>query len=108
MSEHRITESQLVLPTLYLLSQNLEEGLTTGQLIPLLTAMFRPTGTDADILENRNDTYFSQKVRNLKSHDTLTDLGYATYTDGRYHITPAGLHYLDSTIKDLLCRYNPS
>ena len=49
-----------------------------------------PQGLDAQILNNRSDTYFSQKVRNLKSHDTLTKNGYAVYSDGSYHITDKG------------------
>jgi predicted HNH restriction endonuclease len=50
----------------------------------------KPQGLDAQILNNRSDTYFSQKVRNLKSHDTLTKYGYALYRDGSYYITEEG------------------
>lgn len=39
----------------------------------------KPDGEDMDILDNRNDTKFSQKVRNLKSHDSLAD---SVYTVG--------------------------
>ncbi|MBL3587672.1 hypothetical protein JMM61_20375 [Rhodovulum sulfidophilum] len=42
--------------------------LTTSQLIDILTEEMHPTGQDAEVLNNREDTYFSQKVRNLVSH----------------------------------------
>ncbi len=34
----------------------------------------KPTGQDLEILNNRNDDKFSQKVRNIKSHDTIINL----------------------------------
>lgn len=64
--------------------------ISTSLLIDLLTRMMRPTGTDAEILYDRQDTYFSQKVRNLKSHDTLSKLGVATNVYGGFMITPYG------------------
>lgn len=42
--------------------------LSMSKLITILTDRMDPTGHDADIIANRNDTYFSQKVRNLRSH----------------------------------------
>lgn len=75
----RITEKQLVLPALYLMARNNDDGfITTSELISKLTDVMQPTGEDAEILQNRNDTYFSQKVRNLKSHDTLVSKEFAT------------------------------
>ena len=50
----------------------------------------KPTGDDLEILAGRNDDKFSQKVRNLKSHDTLERRGLATFVNGLYHITQAG------------------
>ena len=72
-----ISESELVLPTLFLL-YNAEDGLNTSQLIDKLTNMLRPSGDDLTILAGRNDTKFSQKVRNLRSHKTLSSRGLAT------------------------------
>lgn len=46
-------------------------GIHTSELIDEVRSMMRPTGSDCDILEGRNDDKFSQKVRNLKSHDSL-------------------------------------
>ena len=59
----RITESQLVLPALYLMSKSNEGYMSTSDLITNLTKVMRPTGQDAEILAGRRDTYFSQKVR---------------------------------------------
>lgn len=87
------TESELIIPTLKLLEEN-KKGLTTSQLIKQLTDMLKPTGHDAKIIEGRKDTYFSQKARNLKSHDTLTKLGVATYENGLWKITEKGENYL--------------
>ncbi|MDE6340505.1 MAG: HNH endonuclease [Muribaculaceae bacterium] len=94
MLSDRITESELVIPSLYLLAKHPKGSLSTSELIPLLTEIFKPSGIDAKILNHRKDTYFSQKVRNLKSHDTLTSQGYAIFSDRKYHITDLGREYL--------------
>jgi len=96
MANSRITESELVLPSLYLMTLNTQGSISTSELIRLLTQILNPKGIDAQILSNRNDTYFSQKVRNLKSHDTLTKYGYANYSDGTYTITDKGRKLVDS------------
>jgi len=64
----RISERELVLPTLRLLDDAGRVGLGTSELIQRLTDLFKPTGQDAEILGGRSDTYFSQKVRNMISH----------------------------------------
>jgi hypothetical protein len=64
----RITESELTVPTLRILEDFHEEWVTTSILIGRLTELLRPSGTDAEILAARHDTYFSQKVRNMISH----------------------------------------
>jgi len=89
------TERELVLPTLALLDQN-PAGLTTSDLIRELTRIMKPDGHDAEILAGRNDTYFSQKVRNLVSHRTLLEPGFEAYDAARQHhlITAAGRRYL--------------
>lgn len=96
MISSRITESELVLPSLYLMTLNPQGSISTSELIRLLTQILKPTGIDAEILDNRNDTYFSQKVRNLKSHDTLTKYGYAKYNNGTYFITELGRELVDN------------
>ena len=39
-----------------------------GELIGILTERMKPSEHDTEIIAKRNDTYFSQKVRNLRSH----------------------------------------
>ena len=58
MEKARITESELVLPSLYLMTLNPQGSISTSELIRLLTQILKPTGIDAEILENRKDTYF--------------------------------------------------
>lgn len=64
----RISERELVVPTLRLLANNNRGWMATSDLITDLTELFAPSGQDAKILEGRRDTYFSQKVRNMISH----------------------------------------
>lgn len=100
MSERRISEKELILPTLYLAVCN-GGRITTSELIKQLTAMMRPSGIDAEILSGRNDTYFSQKVRNLRSHNTLVAPGYATYEDKGYAITQLGRDFVEARMDSL-------
>lgn len=102
MASDRITESELVLPSLYLMSLSPNGCISTSKLIIDLTSIMRPQGTDAQILNNRSDTYFSQKVRNLKSHDTLTKHGYAIYEGGVYQITDSGRLLVENN-KENIC-----
>ena len=102
----RITESQLVLPALYLLSQSENGFVSTSDLITKLTEVMNPTGQDAAILAGRADTYFSQKVRNLKSHDTLQRQGYADNFDDGFKITPLGETLVSSHIDALYYLFN--
>lgn len=92
----RITERQLILPALYLMSKADDGFISTSDLIAKLTTVMQPTGIDADILEGRNDTYFSQKVRNLKSHDTLARQNFANNHANGFVITEHGLEYVNS------------
>ena len=101
MKSDRITESELVLPSLYLMSLSPNGCINTTELIRMLTQIMKPQGLDAQILNNRSDTYFSQKVRNLKSHDTLTRYGYASYSDGSYYITDNGRQLVTNNINNI-------
>lgn len=92
----RITESQLVLPALYLMAQTDSGFIKTSELITKLTDVMHPSGIDADILEGRSDTYFSQKVRNLKSHDTLAKQSYAKNLADGFQITKTGIAYVEA------------
>ncbi len=96
----RITERELILPSLFLIK--LRNGITTSALINELESLLQPSGEDAEILDGRSDSKFSQKVRNLVSHRTLAQLGYATYEripgNGLHEITKEGQQYLEENI----------
>jgi predicted HNH restriction endonuclease len=95
------TESDLVIPTLIYLSST-DRGVSTSELIEHLQNILKPEGKDAEILEGRNDTHFSQKVRNLVSHRTLEIKGLATYerveNNGVHKITDKGKIYIEENI----------
>ena len=67
---HRISEADLLLPTLRLLAARPNGRMTTSDLIIELEAVLRPQGEDAEILDGRHDTRFSQIVRNMVCHKT--------------------------------------
>ena len=91
--------SLLVVPALRKMAERVDGYIATTDLITLLEDEFQPEGQDAQILDGRHDTYFSQKVRNLVSHrETSTSMfkkGYAEYTDDGLRITDAGRAFLD-------------
>ncbi|MCL5239712.1 MAG: HNH endonuclease [Candidatus Marsarchaeota archaeon] len=91
------SEPELIIPTLSLLKEH-SAGLRMSQIIHALLGVLAPSGHDMDIISGRADTYFSQKVRNLKSHDTLTRKGLATYNNGIFKITDAGLRYIEENV----------
>lgn len=97
MMDKRISETDLVLPALYIISK--EGSMTTSQLISRLAELLKPIGKDAEILKNRHDTHFSQLVRNLVSHRTLEKLEYASYErksrSGIHTITENGRKFLE-------------
>ena len=85
-----VTEAQLVVPALILLDQATGGQMPTSELSRQLRALLRPSGQDLAILANRNDDHFSQKVRNLKSHDTLKRQGLAEHIPSGFRITDKG------------------
>ncbi len=89
-----ITESDLVLPSLRALEKHEDTGLTTTDLLDILREEMKPEGEDLEPLEGRTDDKFSQKVRNLKSHDRLERDGVAEYINGTYHITKLGWKFV--------------
>lgn len=109
----RITEEQLILPSLYLMDNSLGKTILTSTLKNALISIFKPTGEDAQLAKGRNDSFFTQKVRNLKSHDTLENLGYATYNtkaegqkSGSFTLSKEGKTYLDENIDVVLYLLN--
>jgi hypothetical protein len=88
------SEPELVIPALRVINEGGRAGVDTSTLIRRLTQKLKPTRHDAEILDSRSDTHFSQKVRNLKCHDTLTSRGLATYSNGIWRITPHGKDFI--------------
>ncbi len=62
----KFTESKIAVEAVKVVEEYGE--LTMGELIDILIERMQPSGHDMNIIANRNDTYFSQKVRNLRSH----------------------------------------
>jgi len=85
----KYTESDFVYPAIIALGKN-SGKMSTTELISVLTEMLQPDGEDMEILSGRSDTYFSQKVRNLKAHKTLEKLGFASITDDGWALTVKG------------------
>ena len=92
----RIPEAELVLPTLTLLYDAPNGEMTTTELIRQLEYYFLPEGEDAQILADRMDTRFSQKVRNLKSHKTLFRAGLADEIHNGFRITAKGRAFVET------------
>ncbi|MCD8566793.1 MAG: hypothetical protein LRY36_02605 [Alphaproteobacteria bacterium] len=97
----RISETDLVIPALRVMATKPNGFITTENLIQELEDIFQPTGKDANILDGRNDTHFSQKVRNLVSHrnqpSNFIYKGYAEYLPEKegLRITPEGQSILE-------------
>ena len=101
----RITEDQLILPSLYLMNNSENKTISITELKNNLIAIFKPTGEDAKQLKGRKDNIFTQQVRNLKSHNTFENLGLAIYRareigekSGSFKITNHGKKYLSENI----------
>jgi len=101
----RITEEQLILPSLYLMENAENKTISISELKNNLIAIFKPSGEDAEFAKGRKDSFFTQIVRNLKSHDTLQKLGLASYhprkvgeRSGSFKITNHGKKYLTENI----------
>ena len=96
-----IEEKNLILPALYVIKEN--GTINTTNLIKELEILFKPSGEDAEILRNRRDTKFSQKVRNLKSHRETNNMWqWTNYKKGIYSITNIGREYLNANISAIV------
>lgn len=96
----RIRERDIRIPALEIMASQNNGYISTSDLIAELEKHFKPDGEDAEILDNRNDTKFSQIVRNIKSHkNTRTNIfarGYAEEVGDGIRITDVGRSYLAS------------
>jgi hypothetical protein len=94
----RIREKHVRVPALRVMAERRDGYVSTSDLIANLEAEFKPTGENAEILDGRNDTKFSQIVRNLKSHKTASTnifaKGYAEEAPDGFRITLAGRRFL--------------
>ena len=98
----RISERELVVPTLRLLDDGNRGWMATSDIISRLTELFTPSGQDAAMLDGRSDTYFSLTVRNMISH---RDQPSSFIHSGLAHYERHGLRISDegrSTIRALL------
>lgn len=95
MSEYK--ESHLLVPTIIALGQNGGQ-MSTEDLIERLIQMMAPSGDDLVSYANRKDSRFSQIVRNLKSHDTLTKLNWATRNGDGWKLTNDGCDFYNRLI----------
>ena len=66
------TEPQIAEVALEIIKEN--EGIRTSELIQECRERMQPDGEDLEIANTRNDDRFSQKVRNIKSHNSLNGL----------------------------------
>ena len=71
MQAGRVSETDLIQPLLEYLSTQPDGFASTSDIIRHLEGVLQPIGEDAEVLDNRSDTKFSQKVRNLISHRGL-------------------------------------
>lgn len=83
MSFGRVPEPDIVIPALRAAAASPGGEITTTALIAKMVDLFQPQGEDAELIEGRADTKFTQKVRNLISHrsgpTSMFSKGYATY-----------------------------
>jgi len=89
----RSTERIFWFPFLMLLKENGE--MITSNIIKELRNMLQPKGHDSEIINGRSDDYFSQKIRNIKSHQSLDK--YVFYDElGNWRLNDDGLIFIDN------------
>lgn len=100
--DQRIHEKDLYIPTLRIANSKAGGFITTSDLIGELEAVFNISGEDAEILDGRSDTKFSQIVRNMISHkkseSNFIAQGFAEHDVEKHgiQITVAGRKLLES------------
>lgn len=90
------SESDLVIPALLFIKYN--PGATTTELKKHLITLLHPIGRDATLLPGTGDSRFTQKIRNLKSHNTLEKHNWVRYQripgNGVWRLTQSDSQYL--------------
>jgi len=91
----RISENQLVLPSLYLMHLQPNWYITTSKLKRILPEIMKPTWEDLKISKTRpGETKFIQIIWNLKSHKTFLKNWLAEEVEWWFKITKEGKQYL--------------
>ncbi len=90
-----LSENQLIVPALIAMHQSPSHEIQTSDLIEHIADQFTLDDKDLSPLVNRNDEKYTQIVRNLKSHKTLKDFGYAVEIEGGFQITKEGIDWLN-------------
>lgn len=87
------TERIFRVPFMIFLKEN--GNSTSDEIISYLREQFNPDGHDAEIIFGRKDDYFSQKVRNIKSHSSLNEyVEYKSKKNG-WCLNTKGYKFLD-------------
>jgi len=89
-----LSENELIIPALIAMHNSPNHQIQTSDLINEIANRFALDDQDLTQLLNRNDEKFTQIVRNLKSHKTLKDLGYAIEIPGGFELTELGITFL--------------
>lgn len=96
-----ISERDLILPSLHLLSLAENKKLSTSDLKTKLRELLSPEGEDLTQLSGRSDDKFSQKVRNLRTHRTLENNNLTTFNNGEFTITCDGEEHINANLNKL-------
>ncbi len=91
----KFSESDLVIESLKIIKKY-PQGIETKDLLQILRLTLDPSGEDLELLSGRSDDKFSQKVRNLKSHKTLENKGFAKFLENRFYITDDGINFINN------------
>lgn len=89
-----LSENQLIVPALLAMYNSPDHSIQTSDLIDEIAYQFELDSHDLSLLLNRNDEKYTQIVRNLKSHKTLRDFGFAIEIPGGFKLTKKGENWL--------------
>jgi len=93
------SENELIPYALHIIREY-PDGIDTKNLLLKLREKMKPSGDDLEILANRTDDKFSQKVRNLNSYKTLEKKGYVNFILNKFYIKQEGLDFLNDLEKN--------
>jgi len=98
-----ISENQLVIPALAVLSQQ-KDVITTKTLREGILSMIKAKKSDLSQLTDRNQTVISSRIDNLISHRTLEGLADYSKIGGKVYIriTPKGRTLLSQKLLELV------